>query len=429
MTEGVILKNYTTFKCGGPARYFDEPATEEEVIQDLKYAADNGIDVFVLGGGANCLISDNGFDGLVIRTSGLSDDIVIEDDEEGAVVTAGAGCKLINFAVKVANAGYEGTEFATGIPGTLGGAVFMNAGAYGGEMKDIVTAVRYIDAGGNAHEVCGDDLKLGYRTSFFARMASEGKVFVITKITARVKRGNADDITAKINEYKAKRTASQPLDVPSAGSTFKRPEGYFAGKLIDDTGLRGYSIGDSAAQVSPKHCGFVVNNGGRASADEVYKLICDVSAKVYDKFGVRLEPEVRLVGDFGKKPDVKVMSFGFKYGEPSEADMVYDVRSLKNPYWVPELRHLSGLDEPIIEYLNGFEETGEFTDGLVRSTIDKIKVISGEGKDLIIAAVGCTGGHHRSVFCAERLAAGLRGAGYEVTVCHRDILKDSSDEQ
>ena len=429
MTEDILLKNFTTFKCGGPAKFLDEPSTEEEVISDLKYARDNGIDVFVLGGGANCLISDKGFDGLVIRTSNLSDDIEIAEDSNGAVITAGAGTKLISFAVKAAGAGYTGTEFATGIPGTLGGAVFMNAGAYGGEMKDIVTKVRYIDSEGQVHEVCGDDLRLGYRTSIFAEMTREGKVFVITKITARVNKGSSDEINAKINEYKTKRTSSQPLDVPSAGSTFKRPEGYFAGKLIDDAGLRGYSIGGSSAQVSPKHCGFIVNNGGNASAEEVYELICDVSDKVFTKFGVRLEPEVRIVGNFEEKKRIRVMSFGFKYGEATGADIIFDVRSLKNPFWIPELRPLSGLDEPIIRYLDGFEETRIFTAGLVKQTVRKLEETSRLGKNCIVAAVGCTGGHHRSVFCAERLASDLRAAGYDVMVCHRDIQKDSSDDK
>ena len=426
MTEDILLKNYTTFKCGGNARFFDEPTNEQEIIDDLKYAKDNNLDVFVLGGGANCLISDKGFDGLVIRTAGLAKEINITEDGDTATVTAGAGIKLISFAVKVANAGFAGTEFATGIPGTLGGAVFMNAGAYGGEMRDIITKVRYIDGDGIPYEVGGDDLKLGYRTSVFAQMARQGKVFVITGIEAKVRRGNIEEINSKINEYKTKRTTSQPLDVPSAGSTFKRPEGYFAGKLIDDAGLRGYSLEGSNAQVSPKHCGFVVNNGGKASAQDVYDLIRDVSDKVYGKFGVRLEPEVRIIGEFDGMPDVNVMSFGFKYGEPAEADLVFDVRTLKNPYWVPELRPLSGLDKPIIEYLDGFEETEGFVEGLIKDTSDAIaKRPDGAGKFTV--AVGCTGGHHRSVFCAQRLAAGLKASGYHVVTRHRDILKDNAD--
>ena len=174
MRESVLLKNYTTFKCGGPARYFDEPQSEEDIIADLKFARENRLKVFILGGGANCLISDKGFDGLVIKIGkGLSDMSLVENGDK-ATVTAGAGMLLRGFANNVASQGYEGTEFACGIPGTMGGAVFMNAGAYGGEMKDIVRSVRYVDQDGVVREVSGDDLKLGYRTSIFAQMATEG---------------------------------------------------------------------------------------------------------------------------------------------------------------------------------------------------------------------------------------------------------------
>jgi UDP-N-acetylmuramate dehydrogenase len=424
MRESVLLKNYTTFKCGGPARFFDEPQSEEEIVSDLKFANENKIPVFVLGGGANCLISDKGFDGLVIRIGKGLSDIDIKTDGDTATVTAGAGMLLRGLATNLASQGYEGTEFACGIPGTVGGGVFMNAGAYGGEMKDIVRSVRYINDKGEICEVTGSDLKLGYRTSIFAQMAKEGKTFVITSVTCEVSKGDPSEINGKIEEYSSKRTSSQPLDVPSAGSTFKRPEGYFAGKLIDDTGLRGYSIEGSAAQVSPKHCGFVVNNGGEASAQDVYDLICDVSDKVYDKFGVRLEPEVRIVGFFARK--IKVMSFGFKYGVPEDADLILDARSLKNPYWVEELRPLSGLDQPIIDYIESFEETEGLVSGFREESIHALKQRKSSRFNI---AVGCTGGHHRSVYCATRLASILSDMGYKTEVVHRDILKDTSDEQ
>jgi len=424
MRESVLLKNYTTFKCGGPARFFDEPQSEEEIVSDLKFANENKIPVFVLGGGANCLISDKGFDGLVIRIGKGLSDIDIKTDGDTATVTAGAGMLLRGLATNLASQGYEGTEFACGIPGTVGGGVFMNAGAYGGEMKDIVRSVRYINDKGEICEVTGSDLKLGYRTSIFAQMAKEGKTFVIASVTCEVSKGDPSEINGKIGEYSSKRTSSQPLDVPSAGSTFKRPEGYFAGKLIDDTGLRGYSIEGSAAQVSPKHCGFVVNNGGEASAQDVYDLICDVSDKVYDKFGVRLEPEVRIVGFFARK--IKVMSFGFKYGVPEDADLILDARSLKNPYWVEELRPLSGLDQPIIDYIESFEETEGLVSGFREESIHALKQRKSSRFNI---AVGCTGGHHRSVYCATRLASILSDMGYKTEVVHRDILKDTSDEQ
>ena len=425
MNENVILKNYTTFRCGGPARFFDEPASVEEVARDIKFAKDNNIDFFVLGGGANCLISDKGFDGLVIRIGKELSDLKIDDKGDTAVVTAGAGLLLRSFGLKVAEAGFEGTEYACGIPGTLGGAVFMNAGAYGGEMKDIVKKVQYVDMNGEVIEVEGEDLGFGYRTSIFARMAREGQKFVITEVTAEVKKGNKEEVFARIEEYKEKRTNSQPLDVPSAGSTFKRPEGFFAGKLIDDTGLRGYSIEGSSAQVSPKHCGFVVNNGGNATAQEVFDLICDVSDKVYEKFQVRLEPEVRIIGEFeGYKPEILVSSFGFKYGVPMGYDLVFDVRVLKNPYWEPELKHLSGLDEPVKEYLASFKETDELIEHDIRSIEEKYQELTVGPMEV---AVGCTGGHHRSVYCAETITARLKAKGYRAFVMHRDIAKESRD--
>ena len=424
MRESVLLKNYTTFKCGGPARFFDEPQSEEEIISDLRFANERKIPVFILGGGANCLISDRGFDGLVIRIGKGLSDIGIKTNGDTATVTAGAGMLLRGLATTLASQGYEGTEFACGIPGTVGGSVFMNAGAYGGEMKDIVKSVRYINDKGEPCEVTGDALKLGYRTSIFSQMAKNGKTFVITSVTLEVHKGDPAQISGKIEEFSSKRTSSQPLDVPSAGSTFKRPEGYFAGKLIDDAGLRGYSIDGSAAQVSPKHCGFVVNNGGEASAQDVYDLICDVSDKVFDKFGVRLEPEVRIVGFFARK--IRVMSFGFKYGVPEDADLILDARSLKNPYWVEELRPLSGLDQPIIDYIESFEETESLICGFREASVHALRQRNDSGFNI---AVGCTGGHHRSVYCAVRLASILADMGYRTEVVHRDILKDTSDEQ
>ena len=424
MKEGVLLKNYTTMRCGGEARYWDEPTCEEDIIRDLLFASERGLGVFVLGGGANCLISDKGYDGLVIKMGKEMSGLETEDLGDRVIVRAGAGLLLRSFATTVSEMGLEGAEFACGIPGTLGGAVFMNAGAYGGEMKDIVISARYIDSDGNANEISSDDLRLGYRTSIFEQMSRAGKVFVITSVTCELRKGDIDSIKAKISELNEKRTLSQPLDVPSSGSTFKRPEGCFAGKLIDDCGLRGYSIASSAAQVSPKHCGFIVNNGGNASASEVFDLICDVSDKVYEKFGVRLETEVRLVGEFSRRIDIT--SFGFKYGVPEDCDLVLDARSLKNPYWVEELRPLSGLDEPIRQYLAGFEETERLIAGFVDSVEN---AISQKNKAVFSVAVGCTGGHHRSVYCASRLEEELRKLGYKTDLKHRDILKDSADDR
>lgn len=425
MREDVLLKPLTTFRCGGAAKYFDEPANEEEIISDLRFARERGLPVFILGGGANCLISDKGFDGLVIKIGRAFSDIVIDDKGDTAVVKAGAGILLMSFAMKVAEAGFEGTEFACGIPGTLGGGVFMNAGAYGGEIKDIVRKVRFIDENLDIQEISGEELQFDYRTSIFAEMARADKTFVITEITAEVRKGNKEEIQSRISEYRERRMSSQPLDVPSAGSTFKRPEGLFAGKLIDEAGLRGYSREGSKAQVSPKHCGFIVNNGGEASAKEVYELIMDVSNKVHDKFGVRLDPEVRIIGDFGDGTRVEISSFGFKYGMPEDADLVLDARSLKNPYWEPELRAFSGLDKPIKKYLSGFPETGRLITGF-RGAV--LLASAQKHNGVFKVAVGCTGGHHRSVYCAESLAGKLRDLGYIVNVTHRDIDKDACDE-
>ncbi len=289
----IPLKQFTTFKCGGPAKYFAEPSSEEELVSLLEYAKTNDIETFILGLGSNILVSDNGFDGLVIRIGKKLGGIDIEEDAASAVITAGAGAPLSllgNTAVKL---GYEGAEFCCGIPGTVGGAVFMNAGAYGREIKDIAVSVRYIEDG-QIRTVNAEECAFGYRTSIFA----DKEDAVILSLTVRLGQGDPEQIRAYADQLKEKRTSSQPLDVPSAGSTFKRPEGYFAGKLIDDSGLRGFKLDDSGAQVSPKHCGFVVNNGGTASAADILRLIEYVRKTVLEKQGVKIEPEVRMIGKF-----------------------------------------------------------------------------------------------------------------------------------
>lgn len=297
--KNIVLKPYTTFKCGGPAKYFAEPSSEDEILMLLDYAKKNNLEVLILGLGSNVLISDSGFDGLVIHLGKKFSDVVIGDeDRDGYVnVKADAGCSLALFGNTCAKASLEGIEFCCGIPGTVGGAVFMNAGAYGREIKDIATKVNYIEDG-EFKSVTNEECKFGYRESIFETLTSEGKSVVVTSFEAKLKKGDIEKISEYIAELKAKRTASQPVDIPSAGSTFKRPVGYYAGALIQESGLKGYMLDDSGAQVSPKHAGFVVNNGGKASAKDVLKLIRYVQDKVYADSGVRLETEVRLIGGF-----------------------------------------------------------------------------------------------------------------------------------
>ncbi|MBQ6017248.1 MAG: UDP-N-acetylmuramate dehydrogenase [Clostridiales bacterium] len=297
--QNVPLAGYSTFRCGGPARFFAEPSDGYEVAWLFDWAKDKNVNVFVLGNGSNCLISDEGFDGLVIRIGKNMSKLTSEEPEDGRVlVTAGAGLSYARFGNYCVEQSLTGAEFACGIPGSCGGAVFMNAGAYGGETKDFISKVTYWN-GEQIITIDGSQCEFGYRTSLFEKLNSAGKTAVILEMQAILSKGNKEDIVALTDDLRARRTASQPLDVPSAGSTFKRPEGYFAAKLIEEAGLKGFALDDSGAQVSPKHAGFVVNNGGRAKASDVMRLIDYVVEKVYESSGVKLEKEVRLVGSFG----------------------------------------------------------------------------------------------------------------------------------
>lgn len=289
----VILKPLTTMKTGGPASYFAEPSCAEEIIELLKFAKDKSLEVFILGNGSNVIADDRGFDGLIIKLGNNMSGIKVEDDPEDPnykLITAQAGCLLSKFGNTAAAEGLEGAEFSCGIPGSVGGAVFMNAGAYGRDISDIAVSVSYIEDG-EAKAIGVNKEMFGYRTSFFAH---EGRI--VTGFTARLKKGDPDAVNALVKELRDKRTASQPLTVPSCGSTFKRPEGYFAGKLIQDSGLKGFSLDDSGAEVSPKHAGFVVNNGGTAGSEDIRKLIRYIQDKVFEDSGVRLECEVRFLG-------------------------------------------------------------------------------------------------------------------------------------
>lgn len=279
------LKNHTSFKIGGPADELCSVNTTEDIKKLIKYAKDNGIPYTVMGNGSNLLVSDKGIRGLVIKIAkGFEKTEVC-----GEKIKAKSGILLSKLANIAAENGLSGLEFASGIPGTLGGAVYMNAGAYGGEMKDIVERVTYLSDG--EIRICEkEELDFEYRHSRF----SDGEDIILSAELS-LKKGNAAEIRAKMEDLKERRCSKQPLSMPSAGSTFKRPEGYFTGKLIEDSGLKGFCVG--GAQVSEKHSGFVVNTGN-ATAQDVLDLIKHIQDTVYDKFEVKLETEVKMVGEF-----------------------------------------------------------------------------------------------------------------------------------
>ena len=280
------MSKHTTFRIGGPAKYFAMPMNVEELSQVIASCRAYKTPFFLLGHGSNILVGDKGIDGVVIQLYKNFDNYSIE----GNIVKAQAGAMLNKLGQDIKDAGLTGFEFASGIPGTLGGAVMMNAGAYGGEMKDIVKSVSLMDYDGNLVEKTGEEMDFSYRHSII-----EDEDYIVLGATLELEKGDIRAISDKMMELAIARKTKQPLEFPSAGSTFKRPEGYFAGKLIMDAGLAGYSVGDAC--VSEKHCGFVINKGN-ASAEDVLNLIEDVKKKVYEKFGVELSPEVRLVGDF-----------------------------------------------------------------------------------------------------------------------------------
>lgn len=279
------MSEHTSFRTGGTARFFAMPSTEEEIVLLVDVLRKNKKPYTVIGNGSNLLVSDLGFDGTVIALGKQFSQIKAEGDK----IYAMAGALLSRIAAEAQRKSLTGFEFASGIPGSLGGAVMMNAGAYGGEMKDVVTKTRYISADGTIKEAKGSEHGFGYRKSVFT------KEDIILGSEINLKKGNIDEIKALTAELNAKRREKQPLEYPSAGSTFKRPEGYFAAKLIDDAGLRGFSVG--GAMVSEKHCGFVINYDN-ATSNDIYTLMKEIKKIVFDKFGVILEPEVRLVGNF-----------------------------------------------------------------------------------------------------------------------------------
>ena len=280
------MKKHTTFRIGGPADYFIMPSNEKELAETIRVCREFSIPIYIVGNGSNLLVGDKGFRGAIIQLYKSMGTFQVEGNQ----ITAQAGCSLAQIANAALDAALTGFEFAAGIPGTLGGAVVMNAGAYGGEMKDVLTEVTVMDEEGEIVTLPADKLELGYRTSIIKTAG-----YIVLEAKLQLKEGNPEVIRETMKDLTIRRTTKQPLEYPSAGSTFKRPEGYFAGKLIMDSGLAGYQVG--GAQVSEKHCGFVINAGG-ATARDVRTLMDNVRDIVYKKYGVTLEPEVKFLGDF-----------------------------------------------------------------------------------------------------------------------------------
>ena len=295
LPDGAVLYDepmsaHTSFRIGGPADVFVTAKELEAVKAVLAFGRKADIPVTVIGNGSNLLVSDKGVEGIVlsIKDTGTELPAPVYADDEKAVFEVSAGMSLSAFSKACAKAGYTGTETLAGIPGSVGGGVAMNAGAYGGEIKDVLKSARVLDKDLNEKVLTNGELELGYRRS---RVLSEG--LIVLSAEFELKRGNAEESLAKISELNKKRKDKQPLELPSGGSTFKRPEGYFAGKLIEDAGLRGFRFGNAA--VSEKHCGFVVNLGG-ATCAEVLTLMDEVKKKVFENSGVGLEPELRMIG-------------------------------------------------------------------------------------------------------------------------------------
>ena len=278
------MSNHTTFRIGGPADLFAVPDTMEQAAAIVRICREQNYPFYVIGNGSNLLVSDEGYRGLILQLYRNFSEITVEGEE----ITVQAGAMLSVIAKKALAHSLTGFEFASGIPGTIGGAAVMNAGAYGGEMKDVLVEVTVLTKENEVKVIPVQELQLSYRHSVIPQ-----NEWIVLGAKLRLKKGEEAQIRARMEELKEQRVTKQPLEYPSAGSTFKRPEGYFAGKLIMDAGLRDYTVG--GAQVAEKHCGFVVNRGGATAAD-VLQLMADVSDKVKEQFGVTLEPEVKMLG-------------------------------------------------------------------------------------------------------------------------------------
>ena len=279
------MSRHTTFRVGGPADFFVTPKAKEEVRDVIRICKEAGMPYYIIGNGSNLLVSDAGYRGVIVQIYKEMNEVSVEGD----LVKAQAGALLSGIAAKALAAELTGFEFASGIPGTIGGACVMNAGAYGGEMKDVLESVTVLTGEGEIIELGRNELELGYRTSVIAK-----KGYIVLGAVLKLERGDGEKIKTYMDELKEKRVTKQPLEYPSAGSTFKRPEGYFAGKLIEDAGLRGFQVG--GAQVSEKHCGFVINRD-HATAADIMELMRQVQIRVKENSGVDLEPEVKRLGD------------------------------------------------------------------------------------------------------------------------------------
>ncbi|MDO5291502.1 MAG: UDP-N-acetylmuramate dehydrogenase [bacterium] len=288
------MSKHTTFRIGGPADYFVMPTTMEQVVELVKACKEEKLDFYIIGNGSNLLVGDLGYRGVIIQIGSNMASYEMQEvkGEEGFKyqVTVGAGLMLSKLSNLVANEGMKDFEFASGIPGTIGGAVTMNAGAYGGQIEDVLIEATVVDENGEIKTLSNEELELGYRTSIIQK-----KPYIVLEAKFLFEKGDVTAIKDRIKELSKQRREKQPLEFPSAGSTFKRPEGYFAGKLIDDCGLRGYRVGN--IMVSEKHCGFVINAGGGTAA-EVMTLVHDVQKKVFDEYNVHLETEIRMIGSF-----------------------------------------------------------------------------------------------------------------------------------
>ena len=284
ISQNEPMSRHTTFAIGGPADLFVQPRTRKELVDTIHVFRERGIRFLLLGNGSNMLVADAGIRGAVVCTTEM-DEVRVGD---GCTMTAEAGALLGRVARRAQRAGLTGAEFAGGIPGSVGGAVFMNAGAYDGQMAGIVEKTEYLDGEGELHTLEGEEHCFGYRLSAFRAHPD----WTVVRTTMRLQPGDPAAILDKMNDFAQRRRDKQPLNFPSAGSTFKRPEGYFAGRLIEDVGLKGVSVG--AAQVSEKHAGFLINRGG-ATCDDMLRLIELVQQRVREQFGVELECEVRIV--------------------------------------------------------------------------------------------------------------------------------------
>ncbi len=286
LSEQEPMSRHTTFQTGGPARIYIEPCDEAVLEKVVALCKAEGETYFLLGNGSDLLVSDKGYPGIMISLRKVN----YVECISGNVIEAGAGAGISDVAEFAYQHSLAGMEFASGIPGSAGGAIFMNAGAYGGEMKDIILEAKIIERDGSVVWANVHNFDLGYRHSNIKELER-----VVVAIRFQLKQGKPDEIKALMEDFNQRRKDKQPLEYPSAGSTFKRPQGYFAGKLIEDAGLRGFRIG--GAGVSSKHCGFVINENHATSSD-IYRLILEVQRVVKQKFGVTLEPEVKLLGEF-----------------------------------------------------------------------------------------------------------------------------------